>query len=101
MTFVDLAGKEKIKASMTDLLPKELLDVSKKENTFCKAEDYFTHLQGACAWRNIRIPGDWPLYSFLDKSEGYTPEKAAQKHIPFTPERSGYAGKENPVGKRF
>jgi hypothetical protein len=41
MTYVDLSGMEKFKVSNTPLLPETLRDVSKRENTFCKAETYF------------------------------------------------------------
>ncbi len=100
MTFVDLSGNEKIKASMTDLLPKVLLDVSKKENTWCKAEDYFSHLQDLKAGEIYvsRVIGPYIPSPIIGS---YTPEKAAQKKIAFAPETSGYAGKENPLGKRF
>ena len=44
MTFVDLSGREKIKVTTSPLMSKELKDVSKRENTFCRAETYFQEL---------------------------------------------------------
>jgi len=45
MTFVDLKGQERVKVSATDLLPKTLSDVSRRENTWCRAEKYFSELE--------------------------------------------------------
>ena len=100
MTFVDLQGREKIKVSMTDLLPKEKFDVSKKENTWCKAEDYFARAQqlGRGEIYVSKVIGPYIPSPVIG---AYTPETAARKGIAFAPEQSGYAGKENPVGRRF
>ena len=45
MTFIDLTGREKVKVTSTDLLPKTLGDVSRRENTWCRAETYFSELK--------------------------------------------------------
>ena len=44
ITFVDLSGNEQIKVTSSDLMPKDLRNVSIKSNTFCKAETYFDNL---------------------------------------------------------
>ena len=91
ITFIDLKGMEKIKIAEGKISDR-LLDVSKKENTYCRAEDYFSHLdrlkKGEIYVSNVigpYIPG-W-IYK--------TPEGIAVK-----PE-SAYAGRENPHGKKF
>ena len=91
ITLIDLSGREIIKIE-NGAVSKRLKDVSKKENTYCKAEDYFAHL-GA-----------------LKKDEIYV-SRVIGAYIPgwlyFTPEGmkvkpgSAYAGKENPTGKKF
>ena len=44
ITFIDLNGKEKIKIK-NGRISKDLRDVSKKYNTFCRAEDYFSNFK--------------------------------------------------------
>ena len=100
MTFVDLTGRETIKVASSDLLPAELLDVSRKENTWCKAETYFESLKSL-------QPGEIHVSEVIGSYIGspligpFTPRAAQKKGIPFKPEDAAYAGKENPVGKRF
>ncbi|MGB5231478.1 MAG: hypothetical protein WBN83_08155 [Desulfoprunum sp.] len=100
MTFVDLKGQERVKVSATDLLPKTLSDVSRRENTWCRAEKYFSELerlrQGEIYVSEVIGPY---IPSPLDGP--YTKKSAEARGIPFEPEQAGYAGKENPVGKRF
>nr|WP_320011780.1 ATP-binding protein [uncultured Desulfobulbus sp.] len=100
MSFVDLTGQEKIKISATDLLPKELHDISKKENTWCKAETYFQDLKKLNQGEIYvsRVIGPYLPSPLIGP---YTPARAAQAGIPYAPQEAGYAGKENPVGKRF
>ncbi|MCL1979591.1 MAG: HAMP domain-containing protein, partial [Proteobacteria bacterium] len=100
MTFYDLTGQEKIKIPLTQVLPSNLRNISHRENTWCKAENYFEEAQ------NLR---EGEIY--VSKVIGpyvpspvigvYTPAAAQKRGIPFEPEKAGYAGKENPVGKRF
>ena len=100
MTFVDLNGNEKIKVTTSKLLPSELRNVSVKSNTYCRAESYFHDLQ--------RLkPGQIAVSEVIGPYVGtpligpYTPQRAREKGVTFAPELAGYAGKENPVGKRF
>jgi nitrogen fixation/metabolism regulation signal transduction histidine kinase len=100
MTYVDLFGKEKIKITTSDLLTSELKDVSKIDQTFCKAETYFDSL------KKLK-PGE----IFVSEVIGahvkthmigpYTKKRAEEIGINFNPQESGYAGKENPVGRKF
>ncbi len=100
MTFVDLTGQERIKVTTSELMSRELKDVSKRENTFCKAETYFEHLkdlQPGEIWVGDVI-GEYVGSKIIDV---YTPATAEKAGIPYEPENSAWAGKENPHGKRF
>jgi signal transduction histidine kinase len=91
ITFIDLGGREKIKVA-NNRISHELKDVSRKENTYCKAEDYFRHLQQLKKGEIYvsRVIGAY-VRGWLEKTS---------KGIELKPE-SAYAGKENPQGKRF
>lgn len=91
ITFVDLDGRERIK--ITDgKISNNLNDVSKKENTYCKAEDYFLHLANLKKGEIYvsRVIGAYVRGWLYKTREG----------IRVKPE-SAYAGKENPHGKKF
>ncbi len=100
ITFVDLNGMERIKITTSPMMSKELKDVSKRYNTFIHAETYFPEL------KKLK-PGDVYVSDVIGAYVGskvigtYTPENAAKVGEKFDPENSAYAGKENPVGKRF
>ncbi|QGY41545.1 HAMP domain-containing protein [Pseudodesulfovibrio cashew] len=100
MTFVDLNGNEKIKVTTSDLLPPEKKNISDPANTYCKAERYFDEL------KRLK-PGEIYVSEVIGphlKSPvigAYTRRRAEERGIPFKPEEAAYAGKENPVGKRF
>ena len=101
MTYVDLSGMEKLKVSNALVLPKTLLDVSKKENTFCKAETYFQSLKKLKPGQ-IYVSDVIGAYvkGFLPGGV-YSQARAANADIAFEPQNSGYAGLENPLGIRF
>ncbi|WP_320041350.1 ATP-binding protein [uncultured Desulfobacter sp.] len=101
MTYVDLSGMEKFKVSDSPLLPDTLLDVSKKENTFCKAETYFESLKKLKPGQ-IYVSDVIGAYvkGFLPGGV-YSKARAERAGIVFQPENSGYAGLENPLGIRF
>ncbi len=100
MTFVDLSGQERIKVGTSDLLSRDLRDVSRPENTFCRAETYFPVLK-------TLKPGEVSVSEVIGAYVPspiigpYTPVQAAKQGIPFEPEKAAYAGMENPVGRRF
>ncbi len=100
MTFVGLDGREIIKVSTSDLLGGEKKDVSRKENTWCAAETYFADLvklqEGEIYVSKVIGP-----YLSSNIIGPYTPEGAKKNNTVFAPEKAAYAGKENPVGKRF
>jgi len=91
ITFVDLKGLEKIKIA-DGKISHNLTDVSRKENTYCKAEDYFPYLTSLKKGDIYvsRVIGAY-VKGWLYKT---------QEGIKVKPE-SAYAGKENPYGKKF
>ena len=100
MTFVDLSGQEKIKVTTSPFMSKELKDVSRRENTFCRAETYFQEL-GKLKPGEVYVSeviGEYVGSKIIDV---YTPATAEKAGIPYDPENSAYAGTEIPVGKRF
>lgn len=97
ITYYNLKGQEIYKISSID---NRLLDISVQKNTYCKAEKYYK--------KSLKLKeGD----IFVSKVIGayvpspiigaFTKEKAAKANIKFEPEKYGYAGAENPVGKKF
>lgn len=100
ITYVGLDGREKLKVSATDLLPRDLRDVSRKENTYARAENYFAEL------KHLK-PGEIYVSDVIgpyvpSRIIGpVIPDKAKSLGIPFEPEKEAYAGRENPKGKRF
>ncbi len=100
MTFVDLQGREQIKVRTSDLLSSEKKDISNPENTYCKAENYFKELQ-ALAPGEIYVSEVIGPHVPSPVIGPYTKTRAKRLGIPFKPEEAAYAGKENPVGKRF
>ena len=91
ITFVDLRGQEKIKV-VDGKISHNLADVSRKENTYCKAEDYFSHLKYL---KKGEIHVSRVIGAYVKGWLYKTPEGIKVK-----PE-SAYAGKENPHGKKF
>jgi len=100
MTFVGLDGKEKVKVTTSPRVSRELKDVSLRMNTYAKAETYFAAL------KKLK-PGEIYVSDVIGTYVGsqiigkFTPQAAVKRGIPFEPEKHAYAGKENPVGKRF
>ncbi|MBF0562579.1 MAG: HAMP domain-containing protein [Alphaproteobacteria bacterium] len=100
MTFVDLDGWEKIKVTTSPLVSPVLQDVSKRENTFVKAERYFSALQSLKPGE-IYVSEVIGAYVSSPLIGPFTPQAAKAKELPFAPEQAAFAGTENPVGKRF
>lgn len=100
MTFVDLSGKETIKVTTSDLVSKDLKNISDRQQTFCRAETYFSDLAGLKPGQ-ISVSDVIGAYVKTDMIGSYTKKRAQEMGIAFQPEKSGYAGKENPVGERF
>jgi len=100
MSFVDPNGVERIKVQQGDLLRPGLRDVSIRENTFAKAETYWPELK-KLKGGEIYVSEVIGPYVKTQWIGSYTKARAAELKRDFTPEESGYAGLENPVGKRF
>ncbi|MRR51144.1 MAG: HAMP domain-containing protein [Rhodocyclaceae bacterium] len=100
ITFVGLDGQERIKVSATELLPKGLRNISLRENTYAKAESYFSDLKKLKAGE-IYVSDVIGPYVRSHYYGPVTPEAAQKAGIPFEPEKEAYSGKENPNGKRF
>ncbi len=99
-TFVDVDGMEKIKIVTSDLMDPTLKDISNNDNTFIKAENYWSELQKLKAGE-VYVSDVIGAYVGTNIIGMYTPENAQKKGVPYTPEDMAYSGTENPVGKRF
>jgi len=100
MTYVDLDGQEQIKVTTSEMMNDDMLDISQKENTYCKAENYFKALTKLKP-DGIYVSEVIGAYVKGHLIGNYNKKNAEKKGIRFEPEKSGYAGKENPVGRRF
>ena len=97
VTFIDLNGNEKYKVSSIN---EEKLDVSNKKNTYVSSENYFSEISKL---KNGEIYVSDVIGEYVgSKIIGtFTKEKATKIGIEFEPQKYGYAGVENPLGKRF
>ncbi len=100
MTYIDLNGQEKIKVTRGDLTEKTLKNVVDRKNTFVKAETYFADLKKLRPGE-IYVSDVIGAYVPTQIIGPYLPGRLEKAGKPFTPEKSAYAGTENPVGKRF
>ncbi|MDR1935160.1 MAG: response regulator, partial [Candidatus Accumulibacter sp.] len=89
-----------VKVTTSDRVNPALQDVSQRRNTYARAETYFPEL------KKLK-PGEIYVSDVIGSYVGsqiigkFTPEAAKKRGIAFEPEKHAYAGKENPVGKRF
>ena len=111
ITFVDLNGVEQIKVTTNATkvhypLSPERRDVSNPENTYIKAEHYFTEVSKMEAGE-IYVSDVIGAYVGSNYIGMYTPDhveeaaKAREYDIEYDPEGQAYAGEENPNGTRF
>ena len=100
MTFVDRQGQERIKVTTSELMTAAHQDVSRRENTFCRAESYFAELVKLQAGE-IYVSEVIGAYRPTHLIGAYTRKRAEELGLPFAPEGSAYASLENPVGQRF
>jgi signal transduction histidine kinase len=100
MTFVGLDGREKIKVTTVPWLSTELRNITRRENTFCKAETYGSSL-ARLKPGEVYVSDVIGAYVPSHIVGPYTQAAARKKGIPFQPESEAYAGQENPVGIRF
>lgn len=100
ITYFDTSGQELFKATSSDIVNDKLVNVSNKANTWIKAETYFDELANLND-DEIYVSDVIGAYVSSPIIGAYTPEKAKAKGLEYKPETAAYAGKENPVGKRF
>jgi signal transduction histidine kinase len=100
MSFVDLNGREQIKVATGDLTNRELRNVADRQQTFVKAETYFKEL-ASLKPGDIYVSDVIGAYVPTQLIGPYLPETAQKAGKAFEPEKSAYAGTENPLGKRF
>jgi signal transduction histidine kinase/HAMP domain-containing protein/ActR/RegA family two-component response regulator len=112
ITFVDIDGREQMKVVAADStktrypMDPKLKDISKPENTYVKAENYFEKLRDLKAGE-IYVSDVIGAYVGSNFVGMYTPDsvKAASAErgydINYDPEAQAYAGEEDPVGIRF
>ncbi|MCX4029510.1 EAL domain-containing protein [Endozoicomonas sp. SM1973] len=100
ISFFDVNGQQQIRILSDPNQAAPLLDVSRAENTWYKAERYFAKLN-SLQKGDIYVSDVIGAYVPSPIIGPFTRAKAKQKGISFLPENAGYAGKENPVGKRF
>ncbi len=97
IVYFDLNGKELYKKSQ---ITQTLKDVSIKKNTYINSESYFSEIdklkEGEIYVSDVI--GEYVGSKVIGK---FTKEKATKANLEFKPEDYGYAGKENPVGKKF
>ncbi|MBL8474186.1 MAG: HAMP domain-containing protein [Rhodocyclaceae bacterium] len=100
ITFIGLDGQEKLKVEATNLLAPELRDVTRRENTYARAESY---------WPEVKKlkPGEIYVSDVIGPYVGshvigtFTPDKAKKAGVAFEPKSEAYAGVENPLGRKF
>jgi len=100
MTFIDPSGNEIVKVGTSRQLPVTRRNVADPANTYCRAETYFETLKQLKPGE-IYVSEVIGPYVKGHMIGTYNRAKAEKLGIDFAPEKSGYAGKENPVGIRF
>ncbi|MDD5297082.1 MAG: ATP-binding protein [Rhodocyclaceae bacterium] len=100
MTLVGLDGREKLKVTTSDATSKALMNVADKAQTFVHSETYWPELKKLKPGQ-IYVSDVIGAYVPSRVIGPYTPAAAAKAGVPFEPEKSAYAGTENPLGKRF
>lgn len=97
INYFDLNGKEIYKVSKINT---KLLDISKKQNTYVNSEDYFTKIKNL-KQNEIYVSDVIGEYVKSKVIGTFTKQKASKMGVKFNPKEHAYAGKENPVGKKF
>ena len=97
ISYFDLEGQEIHKVSA---LNSKKLDISNKNNTYIKAEDYYEKIN-TLDKGEIYVSDVIGAYVKSNVIGNFTKEKAKKMGVEFKPENHAYAGLENPNGKRF
>ena len=97
ISYFGLKGIEIYKKSN---IKNKKLNISKKDNTYCKAEDYFSKIRNLKEG-DIYVSDVIGAYISSRVIGTFSKEKAQKMKVDFNPELHAYAGIENPKGKRF
>ena len=97
VTFFGLDGQEQIKFSTIDVQKYLIAD---PKHTYVKAERYFKEVQ-KLKKGEIYVSDVIGAYVPSTVIGSFTKPKAEKAGTAFEPEKNGYAGVENPLGKRF
>ncbi len=97
VSFFDMEGIEKYKVSRIN---KELLNISDKKSTYIGVENYFDEIS-SLKKNEIYVSSVIGEYIPSKLIGTFTKEKAKKMGLAFEPENHAYAGKENPIGKKF
>jgi signal transduction histidine kinase/CheY-like chemotaxis protein/HAMP domain-containing protein len=100
MTYIDLKGNEIVKVTSSPQMDPAKKNVADRKNTYVKAETYFAEL-GNLKPGDIYVSDVIGAYVRSRLIGIYTPENAQDRGLNFAPEEEAYAGKENPLGRRF
>ncbi|MDR2020794.1 MAG: PAS domain-containing protein, partial [Treponema sp.] len=100
MTYVDLEGNELVKALTSPRMDGTLKNIADRRNTYVRAETYWPELLKLKPGE-IYVSDVTGAYVKSRLIGMYTPENAAARGLEFEPREEAYAGKENPLGKRF
>lgn len=97
INYFDLNGKEIYKVSQIN---NELTNISNKKNTYVNSETYFEEIKDL-KQGEIFVSDVIGEYVKSKVIGNFTKEKTEKQKIEFRPEDHAYAGKENPLGKKF
>lgn len=97
VSYFDLNGKEIYKVSSID---EKLKDISIQKNTYINSENYFDEIQ-SLKEGEIYVSDVIGEYVKSKVIGTFTKAKTDKFKLEFKPQEHGYAGKENPQGKRF
>ena len=97
INYFDLNGKEIYKVSKIN---QKLTNISNKKNTYINSENYFNEIL-ALKEGEIFVSDVIGAYVKSNVIGPFTKAKAKKLKIDFEPEKHAYAGKENPLGKKF
>ena len=97
ISFINLSGREEIKYST---LSKDLKNIKYRRNTYIKAERYFDKIQ-SLKKGEIYVSDVIGAYVKAQIRGKYNIKNTNEIGIKFNPEKSAFAGIENPVGKRY
>jgi PAS domain S-box-containing protein len=100
MTFVDPGGNERVKVTSSPRMDRRLKNIADRRNTYVKAETYFEDLKKLKPGE-IYVSDVIGAYVPSRLIGMYTPENTAERNLPFVPMEEAYAGRENPLGRRF